>query len=305
MEKIDSELLSVIADLHTVPQGAYNIRKNGQLLSRNSSANIEIVPKHDKSGIDIKIADNTQNESVHIPVIITKTGIKDLVYNDFFVGENCNVTIVAGCGIHCGDAEPSEHSGIHRFFVGKNSTVRYVERHIGVGNGNGDKIFNPKTVVELAEGAVMEMQTTQLGGVTSTLRTTEATLDNNSKLDIVEKILTENTQRAKTEFLVNLNGDDSRVKVVSRSVAKGMSNQLFHSIINGNARCFGHVECDAIIMDKARVSSIPEISANNIDAALTHEAAIGKIAGEQIIKLMTLGLTAEEAENMIVHGFLR
>lgn len=305
MEKIDSELLSVIADLHTVPQGAYNIRKNGQLLSRNSSANIEIVPKHDKSGIDIKIADNTQNESVHIPVIITQTGIKDLVYNDFFVGENCNVTIVAGCGIHCGDAEPSEHSGIHRFFVGKNSTVRYVERHIGVGNGNGDRIFNPKTVVELAEGAVMEMQTTQLGGVTSTLRTTEATLDNNSKLDIVEKILTENTQRAKTEFLVNLNGDDSRVKVVSRSVAKGMSNQLFHSIINGNARCFGHVECDAIIMDKARVSSIPEISANNIDAALTHEAAIGKIAGEQIIKLMTLGLTAEESENMILHGFLR
>jgi len=304
MEKIDSELLASIADMHSIPQGAYNIRKNGKLLGRQTSANIEISTKTDKPGIDIRIADNTQNESLHIPVIITQTNLNDLVYNDFYIGENCNVTIVAGCGIHNDGADTSQHDGIHSFYIGKNSKVTYIEKHLGTGKGTGDKVLNPLTVVNLNENAQMVMQTIQLGGVSSSIRKTQAHLNNGSKLEINEKILTEFDQTAKTLFEVELNGDDSSVQVISRSVAKGNSQQVFASKIQGNAKCFGHVECDAIIMDNAKVQSVPEITANNVDASLTHEAAIGKIAGEQILKLMTLGLTSQEAEQMIIKGFL-
>ena len=303
MDKIDSKLLSTLG-LHEIPQGAYNIRKNGQLLGRNSSANIVIESKTDNPGINIRSASNTRGESVHIPVIVTDAGITDLVYNDFFIGENCDVLIVAGCGIHNTGAVASGHDGIHTFHVGKNSRVRYVERHVGEGNKSVEKVLNPVTVVHLGENSTMILETTQLGGVTSSIRKTEADLDKNAVLDIRESILTDFEDRATTEFHVSLNGAGARANVVSRSVAKGNSFQRFDSNVEGNCDCTGHVECDAIVMDRAQVVSMPALKNTDSNASLTHEAAIGKIAGEQIVKLETLGLTQEEAEALIIKGFL-
>lgn len=305
MDKITENLLAQVADLHEIPAGAYNIRSNGETMGRNVSANIDIVTKTDKPGIDIIIKDGTVNESVHIPVIISQSGLKEAVYNDFFIGENCNVTIIAGCGIHNGGKETSEHSGIHSFHVGKNSKVKYIEKHYGSGEGTGERVMNPETNVELFEGAYMEMDTVQIEGITSTKRKTSARLMDDATLVIKEKIMTHDNQIAETDFTVDLDGVNSGANVISRSVAKDNSHQLFLSRINGNNKCNGHTECDAIIMDNATVRAIPEITANHIDASLIHEAAIGKIAGEQLIKLMTLGLTEAEAEAQIVSGFLK
>jgi len=305
MDEIEKRLLTEIADLHGVPEGAYNIRANGEKAGRRTTANIDIVTKTDKPGIDIIVKPNTKNESVHIPVILTKTGLNDMVYNDFFIGEGADVLIIAGCGINnCGN-QKSEHDGIHTFYIGKNAKVKYVEKHYGEGVGSGDRVLNPTTVVHIEEGGYMEMETVQIRGVTSTIRTTEADLKDNSSIVVREKIMTTGTQYAKTHFNVDLNGKHSSASVISRSVAKDSSLQEFESIINGNNLCSGHTECDAIIMDKAKVTAKPELTANDIDAALIHEAAIGKIAGEQIVKLMTLGLTEEEAEAQIVNGFLK
>lgn len=305
MDKIQENLLAEIADLHGIPEGAYNIRANGQLAGRNCTANIEISTKTDKPGIDIKIKPGTKNESVHIPVILDKNGMKDNVYNDFFVGEGADVVIVAGCGIHCGGSEDMQHDGIHTFYVGKNARVKYVEKHYGEGDGMGKRVLNPETVVYLEEGAFMEMETTQIKGVDSTVRTTKARLGDKAKLVIHEKIMTHGVQRAETDFTVDLDGADSAANVVSRSVAKNKSHQIFRSNVRGNNKCNGHTECDAIIMDEGSVVAIPELEANNVEASLIHEAAIGKIAGEQLIKLMTLGLTEKQAEEEIVSGFLR
>ena len=305
MDKIQLKLLEEVAGLHEVPEGAYSIRVNGQIHSKNSSENIEIVKKENEPGIDIYIKPGTKNESMHIPVILSQTGIKELVYNDFHIGEDCDVTIIAGCGIHNGGSEDSEHSGIHSFFVAKNAKVKYVEKHYGQGDGNGKNIMNPKTHVELAENAYMEMETAQIKGVDSTKRSTTAILSKNATLVVNEKIMTHGTQFAETEFEVDLNGEGSGAHVVSRSVARDESSQRFLSCINGNSRCSGHTECDAIIMDKATVIAVPEIKAVDPEASLIHEAAIGKIAGEQLIKLMTLGLTEKEAEEEIINGFLR
>ncbi|MGE4213432.1 MAG: SufD family Fe-S cluster assembly protein [Anaerotignaceae bacterium] len=304
-DDIKDILLEEVADLHKVPVGAYNIRLNSQLDGRNSTSNIEIVGKTDKSGIDIIIKPNTKNESVHIPALVTQAGVHDLVYNDFYVGENADILIVAGCGIHNDGSQNSEHNGIHRFFLGKNSRVKYVEKHIGTGEGTGERIINPQTVIEAEEGSYIELETTQLKGVDSTIRTTKAHAKAGAKVVVKEKILTHGKQYAETRFEIDMDGDDSSVSLVSRSVAKDSSKQKFVSIINGNARCIGHSECDAIIMDNAVVTAVPEITANNVEASLIHEAAIGKIAGEQIIKLMTLGLTEQEAEAQIVNGFLK
>ena len=294
-----------MADLHTVPEGAYNIRANGQKAARNTTANIDIVSKEDKDGIDIIIKPGTRNESVHIPVVLSESGLQETVYNDFFIGADSDVTIVAGCGIHnCGEQD-SEHSGIHTFYVGKNARVRYVERHYGEGDGLGENIMNPTTVVEMDEGSYMEMETTQIKGVDSTIRDTSARLGDGATLIIKEKIMTHGKQYAETNFQVDLDGVDSTANVVSRSVAKGSSSQVFNSKICGNNKCYGHTECDAILMDEGHVSAIPSLDANNLDASLIHEAAIGKIAGEQLIKLMTLGLTEKEAEEQIVSGFLK
>ena len=305
MNETEKQLLKIIADMDGVPGGAYNIRANGALAERNTTANIDIRTKTDKSGIDIIIRPGTKGETVHIPVIISDTGINDLVYNDFIIGDDADVTIMAGCGIHnCGSQE-SRHDGIHTFFVGKNARVKYIERHYGEGDGTGGRNMNPTTIVNVAEGGYIEMETSQIKGIDNTNRITRATLADDATLIIHEKIMTHGTQHAETDFSVDMNGMNRSTNVVSRSVACDNSTQVFRSNINGNNQCTGHTECDAIIMDNARVSAIPEISANHIDASLIHEAAIGKIAGEQLIKLMTLGLTEQQAEEEIVNGFLK
>lgn len=305
MNKIQQDLLEKIADIHGVPQGAYNIRMDGTGAGRATTENIDIVTKTDKQGIDIIIKPNTKNESVHIPVIISQTGLTDLVYNDFFIGDGCDVTIVAGCGIHNGGDQESRHDGIHTFHIGKNAKVKYIEKHYGEGDGNGTNVMNPTTVVFIDENGYMEMETAQIKGINSTKRRTEAKLDTGATLVIREKIMTHGNQYAETDFDVDLAGENSSTHVISRSVAKENSKQLFLSNVRGNSKCSGHTECDAIIMDNASVSAIPEITANHVEASLIHEAAIGKIAGEQIIKLMTLGLTEKEAEEQIISGFLK
>lgn len=307
MDAIEKHILEEVADLHEVPGGAFNIRTNGKSEARNTTANIDIVTKTEegKSGIDIIIKPNTKNESVHIPVVLSMSGLKETVYNDFFIGENSDVTIVAGCGIHNCGTDTSEHDGIHTFYVGKNARVKYVEKHYGEGEGTGERILNPVTVIHVDEGGRFEMDSVQIKGVTSTKRVTKAVLKEGASLEISEKIMTHGSQYAETDFTVDMDGEDSSANVVSRSVAKDSSRQLFVSKINGNSKCSGHTECDAIIMDKACVTAEPQLTANNIDASLIHEAAIGKIAGEQLIKLMTLGLTEEEAEEQIVNGFLK
>ena len=305
MDKIQRDLLEQVAGIHEVPEGAYSLRINGKLHGKNSSENIEIVTKEDKSGIDIYIKPGTKNESLHIPVILSQTGLRELVYNDFHIGEDCDVTIVAGCGIHNGGSEDSEHSGIHSFYLSKNAKCKYIEKHYGEGDGNGKNVMNPTTYVELQEGSRLEMETAQIKGVDSTRRITTGKVMKNATLIVHEKIMTHGEQFAETEFDVELCGDGSGTHVISRSVAKGNSSQKFVSRIKGNAKCTGHTECDAIIMDDATVAAIPEILAQHPEASLIHEAAIGKIAGEQLIKLMTLGLTEKEAEEEIVNGFLR
>lgn len=305
MDIIRKNLLKTIADIENIPMGAYNLRENGKGTKRNTTANIDIVTKSDKPGIDILVKANTQNESIHIPVIITQSGITDIVYNDFYIGENADVTIVAGCGIHNSSCETSEHNGIHSFHLEKNAKVKYIEKHYGEGDGNGKNILNPQTIINLKDGAILEMESVQIKGVDSTVRETSANLDNNSSLIIKERIMTHGNQTAKTIFNVCLNGKNSSTQVASRSIAKDTSFQEFISNIEGNDLCFGHVECDAIIMNEAKVTSVPKIVANNVNSNLVHEAAIGKIAGDQIIKLMTLGLSEEEAENHIINGFLK
>ena len=305
MDSIQKRLLEQIADLHDVPQGAYSLRINGSLHGKNDSENISIVKKADQPGIDIFIKPGTKNESVHIPVLLSQTGLKEVVYNDFHIGEDCDVTIVAGCGIHNSGSGESEHSGIHTFFVGRGAKIRYVEKHYGEGDGNGKNVMNPTTVVIQEADSYMEMETAQIKGVDSTRRKTEARLADGATLVIKEKIMTHGEQFAETDFTVDLDGEGCGTHVVSRSVAKDNSRQTFLSRIRGNNRCSGHTECDAIIMDDAQVTALPQIEANHVDAALIHEAAIGKIAGEQLIKLMTLGLSEKEAEEQIINGFLK
>jgi len=307
MNAIERNLLKEVAELDSLPIGAYNLRANGESAGRNTTANIDIVTKTDKPGIDIYIKPGTKNESMHIPVILSKAGLKDMVYNDFHIGEGADVVIVAGCGIHnCGGGDvTSQHDGIHTFYLEKNAKLRYVEKHYGEGDGRGKQVMNPTTIVHLAEGAVMEMETTQIAGIDDTIRKTSGDLAEGASLIVREKIMTTGDQRAVTDFVVDLNGDGCSANVVSRSVAKDVSKQEFTSRINGNCACAGHTECDAIIMDNAMVLASPQLTANHVDASLIHEAAIGKIAGEQLIKLMTLGLTEKEAEDQIVNGFLK
>ena len=305
MDEIQKRILKEVADLHGIPVGAYNFRVNGASEGRASTANIEITSKEDKSGINIRIKDGTKNESCHIPVVLSQSGLKETVYNDFFVGENCDVLIVAGCGIdNCG-GQDSQHDGVHRFFVGKGSHVRYVEKHYGQGDGKGKRILNPVTEVHMDEDSSMEMEMVQIRGVDSPVRTTTAELGANARLVVRERLLTHGDQRAESSYVVTLNGEGSSTDVVSRSVARDNSYQKFDSRIVGNTTCTGHTECDAIMMDNAHILALPCLEANDLNASLIHEAAIGKIAGEQIIKLQTLGLTEQEAEEEIINGFLK
>lgn len=302
---IEKNLLKEVAGLEDIPTGAYNVRENGKLAGRKTTAHIDIVTKTDKPGIDIYIKSETKGERVDIPVILTETGLNDLVYNDFYVADGADVTIVAGCGIHNGGKDKSEHDGIHSFHIGKNARVLYIEKHYGEGEGTGERILNPTTLVEIDEGGSMTMETAQIKGVDSAIRKTEAVLKDNATLVIHEKIMTHGKQYAETDFHVALNGKNSGAHVISRSIAKDDSHQKYISCVDGNNKCSGHTECDAIIMDNGTVTAKPELNANNIDASLIHEAAIGKIAGEQLIKLTSLGLTEKEAEEKIVEGFLK
>ena len=302
---VDINLLREIADLEGTPKGAYNIRKNGQLVSRGINANIDIVTKDDKPGIDIFIKDGTKNQSVHIPVIITETGLDELVYNDFHIGADCDIVIVAGCGIHNAGDKKSEHSGIHTVHIGENSKVQYVEKHYGEGEGTGERVMNPRTEVYLEKNASIQLDTTQLRGVDSTERYTKIVVKEGAEAIVTEKLLTHDKQKAVSEMDVILAGEGASSRVISRSVAQDDSEQIFYPRMIGDNAGFGHVQCDSILMGKAKIQSIPAIIANHPDAQLVHEAAIGRIAGDQLLKLMTLGLTAEEAEEEILNGFLR
>ena len=305
MNDIEKNLLAQVADLHEIPIGAYNIRKDGEAAGRNSTANIEITSKTDKPGIDIRIKPGTKNESVHIPVIITQSGYGETVYNDFFVGADADVLIVAGCGIHNSGCDTSQHDGIHAFYLEEGARVRYVEKHYGEGEGTGERIMNPTTLIYMKKNSYIELETVQIRGVDSTMRQTYVEADEGCEVVITERLMTHGKQIADSEMEVALNGDDSRARVTSRSVAQDESVQVFRPRVVGNAKCFGHVQCDTIIMGSAKVSSVPEIAANNVEAQLVHEAAIGRIAGDQLLKLMTLGLSKEEAEERIISGFLK
>lgn len=304
MDVLSKNLFGMITDISTLPKGAYNLRANGQMLGRNSTEHVSITSKVDGSGIDITVKPNTLGETIHIPVIISSSGYKETVYNDFYIGENSNVVIIAGCGVHnCGSLD-AEHDGIHRFHIGRGAKVHYIEKHYGSGEGKGKRILNPQTDVHLQAGSYMEMEMMQIKGVDSTKRITLADLANDAKLLVRERLMTHGSQSAVSIYKVTLNGPETKADLLSRSVAKDTSFQKFDACIIGNAACHGHTECDSIIMNHARIEAIPSLVANHIDAALMHEAAIGKIAGEQIIKLMTLGLTEQEAEEQIINGFL-
>lgn len=305
MDQIQKQLLAEVAGFHEIPMGAYNIRANGKGLERKTTANIDIVPKENRNGIDIYVKPGTQKESLHIPVLLSQSGLEDTVYNDFYIGEGADIVIIAGCGIHNGGAEKTQHDGIHTFYVEKGARVKYVEKHYGQGEGTGERILNPKTVIHIKEDGYMEIDSVQIRGVDSTIRETTADLMRGATLVVKEKIMTHGAQTAETRFSVILNGERASTNIVSRSVARDTSKQIFLSKVYGNAACVGHTECDSIIMDSAYVGAIPEIHANHQEASLVHEAAIGKIAGEQLTKLMTLGLTKKEAETQIINGFLK
>lgn len=305
MDQIQKQLLAEVAGLHEIPTGAYNIRANGQGIDRKTTANIDIVPKSEGNGIEIYVKPGTKKESLHIPVLLSQSGLEDVVYNDFHIGEGADVVIIAGCGIHNGGSQKSQHDGIHTFYIGKGAKVKYVEKHYGQGEGTGERVLNPETIIHIEEDGYMEMDSVQIKGVDSTIRVTKADLKEGATLVVKEKIMTHGAQTAETNFEVALDGEGASANVVSRSVARDASKQIFLSNVYGNASCVGHTECDAIIMDDAKVSAIPEIHANHPEASLVHEAAIGKIAGEQLVKLMTLGLTKKEAETQIINGFLK
>lgn len=306
MQKIDYDLLSTIADMNGIPEkGAFNIRKDGAALERRSTENVQIIPKTDKPGIDIRVKPDVKGEEVHIPVILTKSGFSDMVYNDFYIGENADIVIIAGCGIHNSGCETSQHDGIHRFFLGKNSRLKYVEKHYGEGEGTGKRILNPVTELYMGENSFCEMETVQIKGVSSTVRTTKAELEAGAKMQIFERLMTHGDQTARSDVEIKLNGEGASAQIISRSVAKDSSVQVFYPKAIGNAPCRAHVQCDSIIMDNAKISSIPAIEANNADAQVVHEAAIGRINNDQLIKLMTFGISEEEAENIIIEGFLK
>lgn len=305
LNAIDKGLLEAVADLHGVPQGAYNIRKNGEGAGRATTANIDIITKKDKPGIDIIVKPFTKGESVHIPVIVSAEGLEDVVYNTFEIGEGSDVVVVAGCGIHNTGSKKAQHDGVHDFYVRKGARLKYVEKHYGEGDGTGEKVLNPKTTIEVEEGAIVELEMVQIKGVDRTIRDTDVVLHKNARLVVVERLLTYRDQTAESNINVDLNGEDSTAQIISRSVAQNDSEQIFHLNMRGRNKCRGHIQCDSIIMDQARVSSIPEITAYHSDAQLIHEAAIGKIASEQLSKLMSMGLTEKEAEDTILQGFLK
>ncbi|NMC27074.1 MAG: SufD family Fe-S cluster assembly protein [Syntrophomonadaceae bacterium] len=305
LNKLEMDLLKSITDLETVPSGALNIRLNGKAVMRQSSPNISVGPNDEGTGLKVEIKPGAVNETVHVPVVLTQPGLLDKVYNTFIVGEGADATIIAGCGIHNDSHAISRHDGIHEIIVKRGAKLKYTEKHYGEGSEQGKRILNPSTVITIESGAIAELEMVQIRGVNDTMRSTVAHIHEKGSLKIIERLLTQEEQRAESDIMIYLDGNGSNAQVISRAVAQGHSYQLFRAALIGKAPSVGHVECDAILMDSARIRSIPELQAEDADAVLTHEAAIGKIAGEQLIKLMSLGLTEQEAVNTILEGFLR
>jgi len=305
LNKLDMDLLEAVADMKEIPQGALNIRLNGTAVMRHSSPNILVGPGPDGKGLVVEVKPGTQNETVHVPVVLTQPGLQDKVHNTFIVGENAEATIIAGCGIHNASHAESRHDGIHEIIVRTGARLKYIEKHYGQGDAVGRRVLNPSAVITIEEGASAEMEMVQIKGVDDTMRTTTAHVRARGSLKIIERLLTQGEQQAESDITIYLEGPGASAQVVSRAVAQGSSYQLFKAVLVGQAACMGHVECDAILMDKARIRSVPEIQAEDAEAVLTHEAAIGKIAGEQLIKLMSLGLNESEAVDTILEGFLR
>lgn len=305
IDKNTQKVLDQIDDKGFKQEGAYNLRYNGYALCHGDTEFIKIKKRTDgNQGIDVYISGETKGEAVHIPVVISTSGMTDMVYNDFYVEEGADVTIISGCGIHNSGCDDSRHDGMHTFHVGKNANVVYTEKHYGEGEGTGARILNPVTKIILEDNAVFTLDTVQIKGVDSTIRETQVELGSGAKLIVTEKLMTHDKQTAVSNMDVLLNGEGSSAQIVSRSVAKGESVQTFHPKAVGNAGCHAHIQCDSIIMENAKVSAIPEINANHVDAAIIHEAAIGRINNDQVMKLRTLGLTGEEAESVIVEAFL-
>ena len=305
LSALDKVILEQVAGLHDIPQGAYNIRRNGEAAGRSTTANIDIVSKKDKPGIDIIVKPETKDESVHIPVIVSAEGLTDVVYNTFEIGQNADVLIVAGCGIHNSGKDKAQHDGIHEFFVRRGARIRYVEKHYGQGDGTGEKVLNPKTIIHVEEGASAELELVQIRGVDSTRRDTEVHLARSAKLIVTERLLTDGVQQAYSNISIDMAGGDASAQIISRSVARGHSRQDFSFDLIGRGACRGHIQCDAIIMDSAVVISTPRISAYHEDSQLVHEAAIGRLESQQLLKLESLGLSPQEAEDTILKGFLR
>ena len=304
LDEITEKILKQIDEAGFQQKGAFNLRHNGIALCHGDSEHIKIRKKEDKPGIDVYIDGETKGEQVHIPVVVDASGMTDIVYNDFYIADGADVTIIAGCGIHNSGCNESRHDGIHSFHVGKNANVRYEEKHYGEGEGTGARVLNPVTRIYMEEDSMFTLDTAQIKGVDSTVRETDVHMGAGSKLYVLERLMTHDQQTAESNMEVDLDGEGSSAQIVSRSVAKGTSRQVFHPKAVGNTKCHAHIQCDSIIMDHAEVSSIPEINARHLDAAIIHEAAIGRINNEQLIKLRTLGMTEEEAEGVIIENFL-
>ena len=304
LDKVTEDVLKMIDTYGFKQEGAYNLRLNGMAVCHGDSRHINIIPKEDKPGIDIHISGEAKDEMVHIPVVMSQEGV-DVVYNDFYIEDGADVTIIAGCGIHGEGCSETRHDGIHAFHVGKNANVKYVENHYAEGDGTGKKVLNPVTKIYVGENSVFTLETTQIRGVDSTERENYIELGENAKLFVTEKLMTDEGQTAISNMDVELNGENSSARIVSRSVGKGTSKQVFHPRAIGNNSCHAHIQCDSIIMDQAEISSIPEIDARHVDAQIIHEAAIGRINDEQLVKLRTFGMTEEEAESVIIESFLK
>ena len=305
MKETTRKLLELVSDYKGDGfKGAYSLRQDGKCIDSMSSGHVKIEPKIDQPGIVVHVEPGTIGETVYIPSCVTQGGIDDVVYNDFYVGADCDITIRSGCGVHTDDDTLAKHNGIHRFFVGERAKVHYEEKHMGTGVGDGIRSINPVSEIHLEKDSFLEINATQISGVDRAYRKTTAEVAEGAKLVVHERLFTEGQQVTKTNFKVELNGDGSSADLVSRSVARDQSNQTMDSVIIGNAACTGHSECDSIIGEQAIVDASPRLFARNPDASLIHEAAIGKIAGEQIMKLRTLGLSEEEAEQEIINGFL-
>ena len=283
---------------------AMNIREDAQTCQRRNSENVIITGLKDNTGLKIHVLSSAKGEEVFIPAIVTKSNITDEVRNDFYIDSGAEVIIQAGCALHTDGNGESTHNGNHHFYIGEGAKVTYNEKHFGEGT-NAKKTISPSNVIVLEKNAYLKMDTIQTDGVSYTNRTTKATVKAGARLEINERIQTQNDQQSISNIDIDAIGDGASIDIVSRSVAKDDSVQTLKTNITANSVCTGHSECDTILVGNGKATSIPALVANNPKASLVHEAAIGRISQQQIEKLQTLGLDEEEAEHYIIKGFLR